>query len=669
MAAASASTSTATPTELDYLEGFEEALQKESRKATFTCAGRLPINLNPNLTPSGDLTPRTNLKVHEQTLTTKPIRIRWGPNHAGKTLSLPLQTPEDAELLQDLIAACHPATFGRAGHDVYDPTYRLAGALGPADFLTDFCPYETGSLDLVTQLLLPPIVGDLEPKGRVSDEGNEFGLMVEEDRKLHAALETQQNCVGSPESPEELLRALLQDLDIPFVDEDEAKDVEDRLERDRQGEFFLEDVFAVAAARLVAKRASATPAELHLHSETRRRLCRGLRAELYKLNVYSAPGGVFKPHVDTPRSATQIGSLVVCLPVEFSGGELAVRHSGQEVVHDWGQNNNTNNPPAAFPAATHQSTAPPPPPAAAINWTAFYSDCAHEVRPVQTGHRLTLTYNLFLSAGTGLLGTQLPQRLLPDRLPLVPHLRRALVTPDFKPQGGFLAFWLRHRYPHTQPVGCEFVAEMLKGGDLGVLAAVRAVGLRCSVERVEHFPGGRDVLDEGVWGRLLGDGSELRRRGAGTGMVVGGDDDDGRGRIMREEGLRNRPGEEEEEGEDAYGGVVLGRIIPSSLCPLEIGDDPLNEAEYGEPDESDFDVSSSPSSPEDSDEEMHPIVEDVVARLRRQKKERLTWIGREGRPEAEVSGVYLAVSCFFMFLFFFFPLHFCVYPPVSPFLQ
>ncbi|KAK4934349.1 hypothetical protein LTR66_015627, partial [Elasticomyces elasticus] len=31
----------------------------------------------------------------------------------------------------------------------------------------------------------------------------------------------------------------------------------------------------------------------------------GLRAELYKLNVYSAPSGMFKAHVDTPRSKHQ----------------------------------------------------------------------------------------------------------------------------------------------------------------------------------------------------------------------------------------------------------------------------------------------------------------------------------------------------------------------------
>lgn len=45
----------------------------------------------------------------------------------------------------------------------------------------------------------------------------------------------------------------------------------------------------------------------------------GVVAELYKLNVYSGPSGMFKPHIDTPRGHTQFGSLVVCLPTEFKG--------------------------------------------------------------------------------------------------------------------------------------------------------------------------------------------------------------------------------------------------------------------------------------------------------------------------------------------------------------
>ncbi|RMX82586.1 hypothetical protein D0868_15797, partial [Hortaea werneckii] len=504
MAAASASTSTATPTtEHACLAAFEEALQKGSRKATFTCAGSLPINLNPQTTTSGDLTPRTNLKLQEQSLTTKPISIRWGAHGVGKTLSLPLQqTPSDEGRLQDLIAACHPATFGRAGHDIFDPSYRLAGALAPADFMTGFRPYETGILDIVTQMLLPPIVGDLEPREQVSDEGRRLGLTDEEDRKVQSALAHQRAiawkyAAGRGQLHTSQLRPLFAGLGVPFGDEDEVESAEELLDPGPSGSVLEEGVVAVAAARLRAKRA-ATPRVVTdlLRDKSRRILCRGLRAELYKLNVYSGPDGVFRSHVDTPRSATQIGSLVVCLPVEFEGGVLAVRHQGQEVVHEWG----TTTPATMTMTTTNNNPVASAPAAPAINWAAFYSDCAHEVLPVHSGHRITLTYNLYLSRGTGFLNTpQLPQRLLPHRLPLAPHLQHALANPAFKPEGGYLAFWLQHRYPHTQRVGCEFVVEMLKDADLGVLGAVRAVGLRCSVERVEMFPGGREVLDEDVW--------------------------------------------------------------------------------------------------------------------------------------------------------------------------
>lgn len=48
-----------------------------------------------------------------------------------------------------------------------------------------------------------------------------------------------------------------------------------------------------------------------------------VRAELYKLNIMTA-GGFFKAHKDTPRgdAATCFGTLVVVLPVPFTGGEL-----------------------------------------------------------------------------------------------------------------------------------------------------------------------------------------------------------------------------------------------------------------------------------------------------------------------------------------------------------
>ena len=50
----------------------------------------------------------------------------------------------------------------------------------------------------------------------------------------------------------------------------------------------------------------------------------GVEATLEKLNVYRE-GDFFKQHVDTPHVGPEMfGSLVVCLPVEHSGGALCV---------------------------------------------------------------------------------------------------------------------------------------------------------------------------------------------------------------------------------------------------------------------------------------------------------------------------------------------------------
>ncbi|KAJ5579842.1 uncharacterized protein N7459_005827 [Penicillium hispanicum] len=86
---------------------------------------------------------------------------------------------------------------------------------------------------------------------------------------------------------------------------------------------------------------------------------RRVEAELYKLNVYSGPSGLFQSHVDTPRSNNQIGSLVVCLPCPFKGGNLIVRHNDREMNLQW----------------EHRS-------ADTIQWAAFYSDCEHEIKTI-----------------------------------------------------------------------------------------------------------------------------------------------------------------------------------------------------------------------------------------------------------------------------------------------
>lgn len=61
------------------------------------------------------------------------------------------------------------------------------------------------------------------------------------------------------------------------------------------------------------------------------------------------------------------------------GGQLVVRNAGQEVTFDWSMSNRNR-----FDEPS-------------VNWAAFYSDCEHEVLPVATGYRVTLTYNLYVT--------------------------------------------------------------------------------------------------------------------------------------------------------------------------------------------------------------------------------------------------------------------------------
>ncbi|KAK7993949.1 Adenylyl cyclase-associated protein [Apiospora arundinis] len=155
---------------------------------------------------------------------------------------------------------------------------------------------------------------------------------------------------------------------------------------------------------------------------------RGVRAELYKLNIYSAPSGKFKPHVDTPRSREQFGSLVVCLPVDHEGGQLKVRHKGEEMTFDWSTN------PTSQPNQNKKNKSKPD--SQAIHWAAFYSDCEHEVLEVTSGHRITLTYNLYAVRGfQRLTGAALsPTPLNPVHLPLFDTIQKTMSQDPFNGQ-------------------------------------------------------------------------------------------------------------------------------------------------------------------------------------------------------------------------------------------
>ncbi len=148
------------------------------------------------------------------------------------------------------------------------------------------------------------------------------------------------------------------------------------------------------------------------------------RAELYAVHVYPRDGH-FVSHKDTPRDADVVGTLVVCMPTNFSGGELVVRHDA-EVRYDWARH-------------THSRE-----PVTTLCWAAFYGDVDHAIEPVRDGVRVTLTYLLRQDGEIGVDAGEDDRD--GDTRPLVAALRGALSDPDFLPRGGTLGFPCAHLY-------------------------------------------------------------------------------------------------------------------------------------------------------------------------------------------------------------------------------
>ncbi len=94
-------------------------------------------------------------------------------------------------------------------------------------------------------------------------------------------------------------------------------------------------------------------------------------ANLYKLMIYE-PGDFFLPHKDSEKEKGMFGTLIIGLPSAHTGGGLEVNFDGR---------NNLIN----FSEACNSYKIP---------YTAFFADCEHEVKPILSGYRICLVYNL-----------------------------------------------------------------------------------------------------------------------------------------------------------------------------------------------------------------------------------------------------------------------------------
>ncbi len=180
-----------------------------------------------------------------------------------------------------------------------------------------------------------------------------------------------------------------------------------------------------------------------------------------------------------------IGSLVVIFPTTHKGGSLILRHDGQEYTFDSG-----------FELSRIEKPS--------IGYVAFYSDVEHEVTIVESGYRVTLTYNLYVSAPSTqqehILSTP-STCVMPNELKLKQALSDLLDEKTFLPEGGTIGFGLLHKYPVSKSKGSiESVLNCLKGSD----SALRRICASAASLGLELKP--KVIYQEKTWRRLDLDG-------------------------------------------------------------------------------------------------------------------------------------------------------------------
>jgi hypothetical protein len=141
------------------------------------------------------------------------------------------------------------------------------------------------------------------------------------------------------------------------------------------------------------------------------------------------------------------GTIIIVLPSSYTGGEVHVSHSASSRVYD------------LAPLSAYTTSM--------LTW---YTDVMHEVKPITSGYRLALSYNLIHTS------QGIPRPMLPNMHSALTFLRSVLRRWD---KGGYdnaantpqlVAYLLEHQYSEV-----NLKAGALKGEDAHMISHLRAV--------------------------------------------------------------------------------------------------------------------------------------------------------------------------------------------------
>ena len=153
---------------------------------------------------------------------------------------------------------------------------------------------------------------------------------------------------------------------------------------------------------------------------------------------------VLNPPHSTEKTEGMFASLIIVLPSKFQGGEVHVAHGDSKDIFD-------------ISASSEFS----------VSALAWYTDVIHEVKPVTSGYRLAISYNL-VNPSRGI-----PAPHLPDMHSAVSGVQRifrmwAKGEYDLSESSGTIAYLLDHQYSDT---GLEFTT--LKGKDATLISNIK----------------------------------------------------------------------------------------------------------------------------------------------------------------------------------------------------
>ena len=200
-------------------------------------------------------------------------------------------------------------------------------------------------------------------------------------------------------------------------------------------------------------------------------LDRHVVAELHDVLFYPV-GGMFERHKDTPRTADQLGTLIVEIPSDHAGGAFVIREGERSHTIDWSQRADGN------------------------RWVAFYGDVDHRIDRVTEGVRATLVYRLSFGA----------QRSNPVHRAAIETLADAIIAmiadPEAMPPGHFVIVPCTRLIISDRAPVVPLPLDVLRGEDraiadtfvrCGLGVTVRELLLSGSTSHSNHFP--TDELD------------------------------------------------------------------------------------------------------------------------------------------------------------------------------